>query len=253
MTTLETEDLRWYETFFRGLAVEMWRHALPPEATAADVAFLERELALGPGARVLDVPCGHGRHAIELARKGFHVTGVDLSREEIDEAGRRATAARVAVDWRHGDMRELPWNAEFDGAYCFGNSFAYFPTDATRTFLSAVARALKPGARFAMDTGMAAECILPRLEEREWMRFGDILFLEENRYDTTESRIETTYTFLRGGEAHTQKGLQWVYTARELRELLAQAGLVTIGLYGSAEGGPFELGSPHVLIVAEKR
>lgn len=250
---METEDLRWYETFFRGLVVEMWRQALPPEATAADVAFLERELALGPGGRVLDVPCGHGRHAIELARQGFAVTGVDLSAEEIDEAERRARAARVSVDWHRGDMRELPWSAEFDAAYCFGNSFAYFPTEATRSFLQAVARTLKPGARFAMDTGMAAECILPRLQEREWARCGDILFLEENHYDTTESRIETTYTFLRGNESHTQKGLQWVYTARELRELLAQAGLVTRSLYGSPHGEPFEVGAPSVLLVAEKR
>jgi len=250
---MDTKDLNWYETFFQGIVVEMWSAALPPEATTADVDFLVRELGLHPGAHVLDVPCGHGRHSIELARRGFQMTGVDLSREEIDEAKARAAAAKVDVEWRHGDMRDLTWDAELDGAFCFGNSFAYFPPDATRQFLHAVARGLKPGARFALDTGMAAECILPRLNEREWARFGDILFLEENHYDAAESCIETTYTFLRGSEAHTQKGLQWVYTARELREVLAQAGLVTLHLYGSPEGAPFEVGSPHVLLVAEKR
>jgi len=249
---MDAKDLGWYETFFQGIAVEMWRRALPPEATTADVDFLVRELALGSGAHVLDVPCGHGRHSIELARRGFRVSGVDLSREEIEEGKKRATAAKVEVDWRHGDMRDLTWNAEMDAAFCFGNSFAYFPPDATRVFLHAVARSLKPGARFAMDTGMAAECILPRLNEREWAQFGDILFLEENHYDTAESCIETTYTFLRGSEAHTQKGLQWVYTARELRDVLEEAGLTTLNLYGSPEGAAFEVGSP-LLLVAEKR
>jgi len=201
---------------------------------------------------VLDVPCGHGRHSIALATRGFRVTGVDLSREEIDEAHRRAGAASAAVEWRHGDMRALPWSAAFDGAFCFGNSFAYLPPDGTRAFVNAVARALRPGARFALDTGIVAECILPRLAEREWARFGDILFLEENRYDAVESCIETTYTFVRGAEAHTRTGVQWVYTARELRELLAAAGLRVLGFHGSTEGAPFEVGSPHVLVVAEK-
>ena len=250
---MDRADLQWFETFFQGVVVEMWRQALPPEAAIVDVEFLVRELRLPAGGRVLDVPCGHGRHSIELARRGFRVTGVDLSSEEIDEARRRARAAHVEVDWRHGDMRDLQWDAEMDGAFCFGNSFAYFPPDATRRFLEAVARSLVPGARFAMDTGAVAECILPRFREREWMRFGDILFLEENRYDPAESCIETTYTFLRDGESRTRKGLQWIYTARELREMLRQVGLVTLALHGSPDGAPFELGSPHVLIVAEKR
>ena len=250
---MEPNDLTWFETFFSGIAVEMWRQALPPEATLADVEFLARELRLVPGSHVLDVPCGHGRHSIELARRGYRVTGVDLSAEEIDEARSRARATGVQVDWRHGDMRDLQWEAELDAAFCFGNSFAYFPPESTRAFLRAVARALKPGARFAMDTGAVAECILPRFREREWMRFGEILFLEENRYDARESCIETTYTFQRGGESRSQKGLQWIYTARELRELLAGVGLETISLSGTHDGAPLELGGPHVLLVAEKR
>jgi SAM-dependent methyltransferase len=150
-------------------------------------------------------------------------------------------------------MRDLPWTAAFDGAYCFGNSFAYVPPVETRKFLHAVARALRPGGRFALDAGTVAECVLPRLREREWAQFDDILFLEENRYDAAEGCIETAYTFVRDGRSETRTGLQWVHTARELRGLLAEAGLETVGLYGGPDGSAFAVGSFRGLFVAERR
>ncbi len=150
-------------------------------------------------------------------------------------------------------MRDLPWRSEFDGAFCFGNSFGFLDPDGNRAFVQAVSRALETGARFVLDSGMAAESVLPHLREREWRQIGDILFLEENRYDAVERCIETTYTFVRGGETHTRTGLHWIYTVREIRHLLAEAGLMTEGLYGSLDGGPFQVGSSYLLLVAEKR
>ncbi len=71
----------WFETFFQGPAVEFWTRCIPPAVTLADVDFLLKTLKATPGARLLDVPCGNGRHSIELARRGYRMTGIDLSRE----------------------------------------------------------------------------------------------------------------------------------------------------------------------------
>src|SRR5262245_26458866 len=111
----------WYRTFFQGIVLDMWRKAVTPEQTRAEADFLESHLRLRPGTRVLDVPCGSGRHALALAARGYSLTGVDLSMESIEEARRLSTEGRLSVHWRHGDMRDLPWNSEFDAAYCFGN------------------------------------------------------------------------------------------------------------------------------------
>ena len=132
----------WYETFFDGVVVDMWRQATPPEATFADADFLIEALALEAGARVLDAPCGHGRHAVALARRGYQMTGVDISKAMIRYAREAATEAGVEVDWHLADMRELPAEHPFDAAYCFGNSFGYLGPEGNRTFLERVAGAL---------------------------------------------------------------------------------------------------------------
>jgi cyclopropane fatty-acyl-phospholipid synthase-like methyltransferase len=245
-------DTRWYEGFFQGIALDFWRKAIPAEQTRREADFLERALGLRPGARVLDVPCGAGRHSLELVSRGHRMTGVDLSREGIEEARRLAATKGLSVEWRQGDMRDLPWESEFDAAYCFGNSFGYLEPDGTRAFVRAVARTLRLGARFAMDTGNAAESILPRRQEREWAQVEDILFLEENRYHAAESCVETIYTFVRGGETVTRAGLHWVYTVREIRDLLAEAGLVVKDVLGSLSGEAFQVGCPYLVLVAEK-
>jgi SAM-dependent methyltransferase len=243
---------RWYETLFSGIVLDMWRSAVTPEQTRREADFLQQQLRRSPGARVLDVPCGLGRHAIELAGRGFRVTGVDLSKEAIAEARRTAAERGLEAEWLHADMRDLPPGGDFDGGYCFGNSFGYLDPEGTRAFVRAVAAALRPGGRFVLDYGLAAELVLPRLREREWAQFDDVLFLEENRYHAAESCVETAYTFIRGGKAETRTGLQWVYTVRELRELFASAGLTVEGLFGSIDLDPFRLGSPGLLLVASK-
>jgi len=242
----------WYETFFDGVVVDMWRQATTPEATLADADFLVEALALEPGARVLDVPCGHGRHAVALARRGFRLTGVDLSESMIRCAREAAAEAGVEVEWRQADMRDLPAEEPFDAAYCFGNSFGYLGPEGNATFLERVAGALAPGALFALHTGMTAESVLPRLQERSWAPMGELLFLEENRYDAIESCLETVYTFIRDGRSESHTAKHWIYTARELRDLLRAAGFETLNLFRSLDCEPFELDSPELLLVAKK-
>ena len=92
------------------------------------------------------------------------------------------------------------------------------------TFLSGVARALKPGARFVVETGMAAESILPNLEERMWYQIEDVLMTIEHRYQAQESCLDTEYTFVRAGKSETRQAKHWVYTVAEIRRMLERAG-----------------------------
>ncbi len=242
----------WYEHFFQGVALDVWRKAVPPEQTRAEVEFLEKTLELAPGARLLDVPCGNGRHCLELVARGYRTTGVDIAEEFIREAQAHAAKSALQAEFLLGDMRNLPWPSEFDGAFCFGNSFGYLEHAGTVQFLSALSRTLKPGARFVLETGMAAESILPKLQERGWMQLDDILFLSARRYEAAESRLYIEYTFVRDGKQETREASEQVYTAAEIRRLLEQAGLSTLALYSSLDQQPYQIGSPRLILVAEK-
>ncbi|HEX4438440.1 MAG TPA: methyltransferase domain-containing protein [Thermoanaerobaculia bacterium] len=242
----------WWKDFFAGLAVEFWRVAMPEEATLREVDFLWKHLRLAPGARVLDVPCGAGRLAIPLARRGVRVTGVDVSAEFLTAARDAATGAKAEATWIHADMRDLPAGAGFDAAFCFGNSFGYLDDAGNRAFLAALSATLRAGARFALDYGQTPESIFPRLVPRQEAEVGGIRFEEETRYDALAGRIENRFTISRGEKSETKLASQAVHTVRELIEMLRAAGLVTRAIFGSADEQPFALGAERLLLVAEK-
>jgi SAM-dependent methyltransferase len=240
----------WFEDFFHGVANDLWRKCVSPEQTRTEADFLEK--TLGKKARLLDLPCGNGRHSLELARRGCGVTGVDLSREFVAEAKATAKAAGLRAEFVAGDMGALRWTSEFDGVCCMGNSFGYLEYPEMEKFIRGVERALKPGGRFVIETGAAAESLLPTLKERVWYQVDDILFAEEHRYLADISCLETEAMFVRDGKTEVRKWWQWVYTVAEIRRLLGQAGLTIRELYGSHDGHPFKLGNPLLLVVAEK-
>jgi SAM-dependent methyltransferase len=239
----------WQVEFFRGKALELWRRVMSPEQTRTEVEFLERVLRVSPGAHLLDVPCGNGRHAVEFSARGYAVTGVDQSEEFIAEA-RSQSLARAR--WVIGDMRELSWVSEFDGAYCFGNSFGYLDRAEAGKFLHGIARALKPGGRFAVESGMAAESILPGLLKTRWFKAGDRFMLSQNQYHPAEGRLDIEYTFIQNGEVETRPSASYVFTAAEMCRMHAEAGLETVELLGSTAGEPFQLGSQRLILISEK-
>lgn len=246
----------WFEEFFQGLALEVWRKAKTPEQTGAEADFLAGVLGAGEGGHVLDLPCGNGRLALALAERGFRTTGIDLSAEFIAEAEKQAEIqgkTKKEMQWVRGDMRHLDWRETFDGAYCFGNSFGYFPRGETRAFLAAIQAALKPGKRFVIDTRLAAESLLPDLEERSWSTVEDMLMLVERHYEVAESRLDTEYTFIHKGRSESRQARYYIFTVAEILHMLTESGLEPISLFGSLDQEPYRFGAPRLLLVAEKQ
>jgi SAM-dependent methyltransferase len=241
----------WYETFFSGLSVEFWIHAAPPPSPE-ELNFLREQLAIQPGGRVLDVPCGAGRHAVPLAELGYAVTGLDISPQFLSEARRFAQERGVSVDWRLGDMRTLAFEGEFDAALCFGNSFGYLSRADTKHFLKRLSAALRDGARFVLDSGAIAESILPNLVRNGWMQVRDVLFLSTVHYDAPTSRLISRYAFIRGTEREEKTAEFILYTVGELAELFGGAGFIVEGLFASPAKEPFHVGAPRLLLVARK-
>ena len=249
----------WYENFFHGLALDLWRKAISPEHTKREADFLVKGLDREGGSHLLDVPCGNGRLSFELAGRGYLVTGVDISEEFIEEAQANAVRAFSAntggtpmPQFILGNMSKIEGEAVYDGAYCFGNSFGFLAYAQMESFLSGVARALKPGARFVVETGMAAESIIPKFEAEASHQIEDIHCIIKEQYLAEESCIDTEYVFERNGEVESRKAKHWIYTVAEIRRMLERAGFEVLSVYGSLKFEPYVLGSEELFVIARE-
>ncbi|MDI5982414.1 class I SAM-dependent methyltransferase [Amycolatopsis magusensis] len=247
----ENPSSTWYVDFFTELPNEFWRRAVSPEVTVEEIDFVEERLGLAPRSRVLDVPCGSGRHSLELARRGHRVTGVDLSAEAIEHA--RRAAAGLDVEFVQADMREIPRDAGFDAVLCLGNSFGYLELDGLREFAAALGGAVRPGGGLVVDFGSAAESVLPgyRAEPRT-MRTGDITVLASSEYDVAGSRMFSRYRFTRGEEEVDVTAIHHVYTVAQLVDLLSGNGFTDIELFGGPDGEAYDIGSGRLLLTARR-
>jgi SAM-dependent methyltransferase len=246
-------DPRWYEGFFGHEWLDYVALPSDPAQTIREVDFMVEALGLEPGSRILDLACGRGRHAVELARRGFGVTGVDLSAPSLELAREAAAAAGVDVELVESDMREIGFDAEFDGVINVFSSFGYFERqDDDERVLAGVARALRPGGRFLLDTLNPLE-LVRRFREREWREFDDgTVFLQQRAYDQLTGRIDAIWTFIRsdGSRSEIRHSMR-VYTPAELVTLLRATGLVVERTWGDFAGA--ELGAgPRVILLSRR-
>ena len=221
-----TVQTNWWESFFEGVAVDMWLQAVPAEHSVREADRLEKLLGAAPGAQLLDVPCGGGRLALVLSERGYRMTGVDWSSQFLGHA--RASHGAETVTWEQRDMRDLPWREQFDAAFCVGNSFGYLDDEGNASFLRSVRGALKSGGRFVLETPMVLENLLGHLQPRPWWKAGDVYLLVENRYDPATSRLEIEYTFSKNGMVDVRCGSHRAYPYRELVALMEAAGFSVV-------------------------
>jgi SAM-dependent methyltransferase len=242
----------WYESFFTPLALDFWRAAVPASATAEEADFLAANLGVAPPARLLDLPAGFGRHALALAHRGYRVTGVDIAPEAIEAAREEARALGIEAQFAVGDMRSAPPGGPYDGAYCFGNSFGYLSHEDTESFVRNVFHAVRPGGRWAIDTGSAAESLLPHLVPERSLEAGGIGYSVRNAYNAQAGRLFQSCVLSRGAARQTAEISYGIYTVAELCRILSGQGFRVVSALGSLDGRPFQLGDRRLLLVAER-
>lgn len=243
----------WYETLFGDAWLER-ALAIPLERTQKEVEFIATVLELPAGARLLDLACGHGRHALEFARRGYDVTGVDLSQPALEAAYDAAERAGLQLDLHHKDMREIGFDAEFDAAINIFTAFGYFAEEGDdELVLLAVARALRPGGLFLIDV-INQPGLMRRYDSKGWDEMGDgTIWIDERRYDARTGRNEVRHLVIRpdGRRQELAHSLR-VYTCPELSSLLERAGLSPERVWGDFDGSEYGMDSPRMIVGARK-
>lgn len=213
------------------------------KGTAQEVEFLTGLLALPEGSRILDVGCGPGRHAVPLARAGFAVTGVDVSRRFLDLAAESAREAGVGAAFFHVDARAMPFDDEFDAviSICEG-AFGLMAGDDS-TVLKRMAEAVRRGGRVVVT---AFSSLYEASHPRDGATFdADAGVVHERTTVKDES-----------GEDHEVDLWTSVYTARELRLMALGVGLVPEAVWAVEPGAfakdPPDLDHSELMLVARR-
>jgi len=245
----------WHETdeFWHLLEPVIFSEAIRSGAPA-EVGLAVSLLGLSPGARVLDMPCGPGRHSVELLRRGFAVTGVDRTVRYLDEARRAAEAQSLTGEWVRADMREFKREGAFDAALNLFTSIGYFddPFDDLRVLRNFHA-SLRPGGRLLIDI-MGREVISRVFREREWRELPDgSVFLEERRAVRNWTRIANRWVLVRpDGSRYESRHELRVFSGQELEMILREAGFATVRIVGSYSGVPYDHLAPRLVAIATK-
>lgn len=254
MTGQSSHERPWYESFFGKDYLEMYEPLLPVARTTAEVNGIIALLDLAPGARMLDVACGHGRHSIELAKRGYDVTGYDLSPVFLDRARADAVAQGATVRWVHGDMRDLSFEGEFDAAINVFTAFGYFedPEDDVRT-LRRILASLRPGGRFLLET-LHRDALSARFQPREFERTsGGGIVLRERRWDLARDVIDERLTLIRPDGTRTEYATSVrMRSLDEFIRLARSAGFEPERWHGGLDGRPLNLDSHRLVLVSRR-
>jgi len=246
----------WYkdDRFFGEDYLELYIPLLTEERTLRETDFIDEVLALPSGARILDLCCGHGRHSLKLAQRGYKVTGVDITSLFLKVAREEAAKAGVEVEFIEGDMREIPFEDEFDAAINIFTSFGFFK-DEEEDFkvIKQVDKALKAKGKFILDT-INRERILADFMPRDWEKFEDgTLTITERTFDHKRSMIHCCITVLKpDGTENKMVHSFRMYTLREFVLMFKRAGLDISDVYGDFDKSEYNLKSRRMIMLAEK-
>ena len=241
------------DRFFEGAYKEVWKGLIPPGLTEAETEFITEIAELQPGDRVLDILCGYGRHALELARLGIPVTAIDNLRDYIREIEIKAASEQLPVEPVLSGALEARLSGFYKAVICMGNSFAFFEKKDAVSLLQKMASHLQPGGILLINSWMIAEIAIRHFRERDWYYVGDYKYLLDYRFLFHPNRIESEQTIISGdGSVEIVKGIDYIFTLDELEDMFRQAGLKTRELYSTPRKKRFSLGDGRIYIVAEK-
>jgi SAM-dependent methyltransferase len=243
----------WFEEWFASdFYLKLYSHRDESEAVRlVDTIIRSTGMLSGEGRRALDLASGPGRHAIALARRGFDVTAVDLSRTLLDHSRAEAERAGVAIDFIESDMRAIEFDREFDLAVQLFTSFGYFEDeDDDRLVLHHMCHSLRDGAWYALDL-MNPAWLERNLVDRNTRSIDGREIIEER--EIIDGRVNKSITIPFDGSLRTYNESVRLYQPEQIDRMLRAAGFEPSVWHGDYGGAPFDPALSKRMLVISRR
>lgn len=230
---------QWYESLFENYG-QAYDNEVFTQGTLGECDFIENEIGFDKSLKILDVGCGTGRHAIELTKRGYIVTGIDLSESQLARAAEKASAQGLQIDFRQHDARDLPFDREFDVAImlCEGG-FPLMETDEMNfEILRNVTKSLHDGGKFIFTTLNGLFPLYHSVEEfcASGAQEGGATY-RSNTFDLMTFRDHNiTEIADDAGEMKTLECNERYYVPSEITWLLKSLGFTKIEIFGAKLG-----------------
>jgi len=239
----------WTETFFTNHFKEFGFDSKTPEQSEVEAGFIAEVLQIDQGDAVLDICCGVGRHALELARMGYDVVGIDLCESYIDQARKIAEREDITCVFQMGDMREIPFQSRFDAAYNFFTSWGYYSDEENLEVLKQAAKALKTGGRFLLEV-MNRDWILREFNPLDVHVIKDKKLIQYRTFLPETNILQAEYIYLDGRKIAKHDSIDLrIYSLHEIHAMFREAGLNPVKNWGDQYGEPFDFENSSMCIV----
>lgn len=242
------EDESFWRTWYgRMFPEERWEQAIGEVDCALEL------LGVSEGARILDLCCGPGRHTLELARRGYVMTGVDRNEEFLASLRERAEAEGLQIETVRSDMRQFVREGAFDAAINLFTSFGYFEDqEDDRRVARNLFASLRPGGALLMD--MMGKEILARIYTPSECRVAEDGSLQIELREATRNWtwMKNRWIVVRDGQRIEHRVEHRIYSAAELMALLEDAGFGELQCFGSLTGEPYDHKAKRLSVLARK-
>ena len=220
--------------------------------TVAEVEGVVSLTGIKPGVQVLDLCCGVGRHSLELARRGFQVTGVDRTEQYLQQASEQVEKRGLKVEFVRDDMRKYCRPDAFDAAISMFTSFSYFEDpEQDRQVVVNVYRSLKSGGAFLLHTH-GKEILARIFQMRDWEERNGTFILYERKPTRNWGWMEMRLVIFKDDKRTEFKVTHRIYSATELSSLLTGCGFAQVDVYGDFEGSTYDQTAKTMVMVARK-
>jgi SAM-dependent methyltransferase len=242
----------WEELFGEDFVRANWK--VSDEQIKREVTFVEESLGVAPGGVVLDLGCGSGHHAVELASRGYGVVGYDLSLYQLALAADVAQERSQKINFLQGDMREMAFEEMFDGIFCWNTTFGYFEEDKNFSVAERAFRALRPGGMFLVDV-INRDFVAAHTPSSMWFEGDSCVCMDDAVIDYFTSRLRVKRSvILDDGRTRECTYSVRLYSFHELGKLLHEVGFRVTEVSGHPATPGVFLGqaSPRILMLAQR-